>query len=102
MPRWLAQLRLILRSVFRRTLVDRELDEEFQDHLQREIEAGLNGGLAPGEALYRARRAMGAIAKSKEECRDMRRLNISMTCFAISGMQCGIYAGVLALPRLPF
>ena len=75
MPRWFTLLRLILRSVFRRKLLDRELDEEFQDHLQREIEAGLGLGFPPEEAEYAARRTMGAIAKSKEECRDMRRVN---------------------------
>jgi hypothetical protein len=56
--------------------LDRELDEEFQDHLQREIEAGLGLGFPPEEAEYAARRTMGAIAKSKEECREMRRLNL--------------------------
>jgi len=74
-PRWLEQVRLILRSVFRRTLVDQELDEELQDHLQREIEGGMHRGLTPDEARYAAQRAMGPIAKSKEECRDMRRVN---------------------------
>ena len=75
MSRWLTQLRLTLRSVFNRERVDQELDEELQDHLQREIEEGLKSGLAPEEARYAALRAMGAIAKSKEESRDMRRVN---------------------------
>jgi predicted permease len=75
MPRWLTQIRLILRTIFRRTLVDRELDEELADHLQREIEAGLQAGLAEEEARHAALRVVGAITKSKEECRDMRRVN---------------------------
>jgi putative ABC transport system permease protein len=75
MSRWLTQLRLAFRSVFRRERVEQELDEELQDHLQREIEEGLKSGLTPEEARYAALRAMGAIAKSKEESRDMRRVN---------------------------
>jgi putative ABC transport system permease protein len=75
MSRWLTQLRLTFRSVFRRERVDRELDEELQYHLQRETDQALNAGLPPEEARYAARRAMGAIAKSKEESRDARRVN---------------------------
>jgi len=75
MSRWLTQLRFVFRSVFRREAVDQDLDEELQDHLQREIDEGLKAGLAPREARYAALRAMGAIAKSKEESRDMRRVN---------------------------
>ncbi|HYV61656.1 MAG TPA: permease prefix domain 1-containing protein, partial [Bryobacteraceae bacterium] len=75
MSRWLTQILLVVRSVSRRQLIDRELDEEFQDHLQREIDAELSRGVAPEEARYAALRAMGAIAKSKEESRDMRRVN---------------------------
>ena len=75
MSSWLAQFRLTLRSVFFRKRVDRELEEELQYHLERQIEEGLNTGLTPEEARYTAVRAMGTIAKSKEECRDMRRVN---------------------------
>src|SRR6266481_7627300 len=75
MSRWLTQLRLAFRSVFRRKRVDQELDEELQYHLQREIDEGLTTGLTPEEARYAALRTMGTIAKSKEESRDMRRVN---------------------------
>jgi len=75
MSRWLTQFRLALRSVFLRKRVDQELDEELQYHLERQIKEGLNMGLTPEEARYAASRAMGAIAKSKEECRDMRHVN---------------------------
>jgi macrolide transport system ATP-binding/permease protein len=75
MSRWLTQFRLALRSVFLRKRVDQELDEELQDHLERQIREGLNTGLTPEEARYAASRAMGGITKSKEECRDMRRVN---------------------------
>src|SRR5712692_2736206 len=75
MSRWLTQFRLGLRSVFLRKRVDQELDEELQYHLERQIREGLNTGLTPEEARYAASRAMGGIAKSKEECRDMRGVN---------------------------
>src|SRR5262245_40784143 len=72
MSRWLAQLRVALRSIFRRNRMEDELNEEMQFHLEREIAARLDAGLAPNEARDAALRAMGAIEKSKEECRDQR------------------------------
>jgi predicted permease len=75
MPRWFTQFRLTCRSIFRKKRVDQELDEELQYHLERQTAEGLNAGLAPEESRHAARRAMGAITKSKEECRDMRRVN---------------------------
>ena len=75
MWRWLAQFRLVLRSLIRRRRVDQELDEELRYHLEREIDEGLKSGLPLYEARYAALRVMGGIAKSKEECRDMRRVN---------------------------
>ena len=58
MPRWILQLRLILRTLSRRQRVDRELDEEIQDHLQREIDAQSSSGLPPEEARYAALRVL--------------------------------------------
>src|SRR5215469_9781602 len=75
MSRWLTKSRLFFRSIFRRNRVEDELDEEMQYHLQREIDEGLSSGLTPEEARYAALRAMGAMAKNKEECRDMRQVN---------------------------
>ena len=75
MSRWFAQHRLVFRSLFQRKRVDEELDEELQYHLERQIDEGLKTGLAPEEARYAALREMGAIVKSKEECRDVRRVN---------------------------
>jgi putative ABC transport system permease protein len=72
---FLEQLRLRLRSLFRRSLVEQELEEELQYHLDRQIEQGLEAGQSPEEARYSARRALGAIAQSKERCRDVRGLN---------------------------
>ena len=76
MPRWITQLRLILRSVFRKKQVDQELDEELQYHLGREIDEGLNRGLTPEAARSAAQRAMGALVMNKEECREMSHLTL--------------------------
>src|SRR5262245_9279979 len=75
MSRALTQLRLRLRSLFRRTQLEQELDEELQYHLQRQIDVGLANGLTPEEARCTAVRELGGITQHKEECRDMRRLN---------------------------
>jgi putative ABC transport system permease protein len=72
MMRWLTQLRLRFRSLFLAAQVEQELDEELRYHLERQIEEGMAAGLDPETARYAAMRAMGAPARSKEECRDMR------------------------------
>ena len=72
MLRWLTGLRVALRSLVRRRRLDDELDEEMQYHLDRQIDEGVKAGLTPDEARYAALRAMGPVAKSKEESRDLR------------------------------
>lgn len=75
MSRFLTTFRLRLRSVFRKTQLDRELDEELQYHLERQIAEGLADGLVQEEARQAAFRAIGAVTQNKEECRTMRRVN---------------------------
>jgi predicted permease len=70
--RWLAKFRLRVRSLLLRTRVERELHEELRYHLEREIEEDLAAGLPPDDARLAARRSLGAVAQSMEECRDMR------------------------------
>ena len=72
MLRWLSGLRVALTSLVRRRRLDDELDEEMQYHLDRQIDEGVKAGLTPDEARYAALRAMGPVAKSKEESRDLR------------------------------
>jgi len=88
MLRWFSALRVALRSLIRRQRVEQELNEEIQYHLEEQIDEGLKAGLTPDEARYAALRAMGAIEKSKEECRDLRRANLAAECLADLG-----YAG---------
>jgi putative ABC transport system permease protein len=72
MFRRLTWIRIAFRSLIRRKRVNEELDTELQDHLDREIEEGIKAGLSPEEARFAAMRVMGAITKSKDECRDAR------------------------------
>src|SRR5918996_2725631 len=75
MFRWLSSVRVALRSILRPAREEQELQEELHYHLQRQIDEGLRAGLSPDDARYAAMRAMGAIEKSKEECRDLRSTN---------------------------
>src|SRR6266849_990596 len=74
--RWADKLLLRLRSLFRRHEIEQELDAELRFHLEQQIEENLTAGLTPEEARYTARRSIGGLAQIKEECRDMRRINM--------------------------
>jgi len=68
--RWLARLRKIFQSLFRRRQIERDLDAELQYHLEQEMESGIEAGLSPEEAQLAARRLVGSVPLYKEECRD--------------------------------
>ncbi len=72
---WLYTIPLRLRSLFRRSQMERELEEELQLHLEQKIQQGIAMGKTPDEARYDALRAMEGIAQLKEECRDARRVH---------------------------
>ena len=74
--RLLSILRLRLRSLLSRRKVEQELAEELRYHLERQIEEGMAAGMNAEEARYAAIRSIRDIQQRKEECRDMRRLNI--------------------------
>lgn len=61
-----------LRSVFRRSQVERELDEEHRFHLEMETEKHIRAGLDPAEARRRARLAFGGVERFQEEVRQAR------------------------------
>jgi hypothetical protein len=67
---------LRFRSLFRRNQTEQDLEDEFRDHLERRIEADVANGMSPEEARYAALRAFAGIDQRKEECRDMRRVNV--------------------------
>src|SRR5713226_229413 len=73
--RWVDKLALRLRSLFRRPVVDRELDAELHFHVEQQIAENLAAGMPREEARFAALRAIGGLAQIKEECRGMRRMN---------------------------
>jgi predicted permease len=73
---WFYTVPLRLRSLFRRSQVEEELDEEIRYHIDRQIEELIAKGMTPEEARYAAMRAMGGVEQLKEECRDMRRVRL--------------------------
>lgn len=75
-------LRMRLRSLFRGARLDAELDEEFQNHLAHLIERATIAGMTPTAARQAALRAMGGLTQRREECRDMRRVNLVGDAFA--------------------
>jgi putative ABC transport system permease protein len=72
---WLYTVPLRLRSLFRRSQVERELDEELQYHLERQIEEYTARGMRLSEARTQALRALGGVERRKDEMRDTRGLN---------------------------
>jgi len=64
------------RSLFSRARVEQELDEELQYHLSREIEEYAAAGMSPADARRAALRAIAGLEQRREECRDMRGLNL--------------------------
>jgi hypothetical protein len=72
---WLFTIPLRLRSLFRWTQADRELDDELRDHLARKTEEYVAQGMTREEAHRRARLDLEGIEQTKEKCRDARRAN---------------------------
>src|SRR5260370_3377778 len=68
--------RLRLRSLFSRANVEQELDEELSYHLERQIEEYIATGMSPANARLAALRSISGLEQRKEECRDMRGLNL--------------------------
>jgi len=73
---WVYEIPLRLRSLFRRSRVEQELDEELQFHLDRKTEEYLAQGLTPAQARKAAVRAMDGLTQCKEECRESRGLTL--------------------------
>jgi predicted permease len=68
----MSQWKSILRFLFRRPDVERELDAELQYHVDRQTELNLQRGMSPAEARRQARLSIGGIEPLKDECRDSR------------------------------
>src|ERR1700674_1749357 len=67
------------RSLFRKNVVESELDQELRFHLERQVAESLAAGMTPEEARRAAMREFGGVEQVKEECRDERRVNFFET-----------------------
>lgn len=65
-----------LRSIFRQSRADADLQSEIELHLEQLVKEARASGMSDAEARGMARRQFGAVEKTKEECRDMRRVNL--------------------------
>jgi predicted permease len=65
-------LRIRLRALFRRSVVETELNEELRFHFEHEVEKYERSGLPHEEAVRRARLAFGGHEQVKEDCREAR------------------------------
>ena len=74
--RLIGMFRLKLRSLFRRTAVEQELDEELRYHVERQVEENAAAGMSREEARHAALRSIEGLEQRKEECRDMRGLSV--------------------------
>ena len=77
--RWHQKLILRIRSLFRKSAVDSELDSELQFHIDMQTRRNIAKGMLADEARYAARRLFGPVDQMKEECRDERRVNLIET-----------------------
>ena len=68
-----------LRSLFRRNVVEAELDAELRDHLEKEIDRYVAAGMPRSEAARRARLALGGLEQITEQCRDARGISFLET-----------------------
>ena len=73
---WLKELAHSLSSIIRRSHKEQELSEELQFHLERQIDQNLALGMSSEDARYAALRLFGGVQQIKEECRDMRHVNL--------------------------
>jgi putative ABC transport system permease protein len=76
MFRHLYKLPLRFRSLFKRGRVEGELSDELRFHLEKLAEENVAKGMTSSEARYAALRELGGIDQIKEECRDMRGINL--------------------------
>src|SRR5262245_56457816 len=74
--RWLYTIPLRVRSLFRRSRVEQDLDDELRYHIDQQAAAFAAQGMPADEARARAARAFGGVEQRKEECRDTRGMSL--------------------------
>jgi putative ABC transport system permease protein len=68
----MSRLNSILRFLFRREQVERDIDQELRYHVDRQTEVNTARGMNPEEARRQAILSVGAIGPLKDECREAR------------------------------
>jgi putative ABC transport system permease protein len=68
----LSDVRYRIRALFRRAETERDLDDELRFHLEHQAARYMSDGVAPGEAMRRARITLGGVDQVKEQSRDVR------------------------------
>jgi predicted permease len=63
------------RSLFHRSKSETDLQREVEMHIEQLIREYMDAGMTESEARLSARRQFGSIQATKEQCRDMRRIN---------------------------
>jgi hypothetical protein len=61
-----------IRSLFRRTAVENELDQELRFHLEQQVEKHVRAGLTREQAMRQTRLEFGGLGQVKEDCRESR------------------------------
>ena len=76
---WIYTLPMKLHSLLRQSQLDQELDDELRCHLECKTEENVAKGMSEQEARRAALMAMDGVERTKEECRDARRINFLQT-----------------------
>jgi putative ABC transport system permease protein len=71
----LSKLWTLIRTLFRKSEMERELDEELRHHIEQQSELNIRLGMSPQEARIAARKVFGGVEQSKEWSRDARGVN---------------------------
>jgi putative ABC transport system permease protein len=66
-------------GLLRRRRLDAELDEEIRHHLEALFDEHRSRGLSPEDARHAAERDLGGVLRTREACRDARRLPVVET-----------------------
>jgi predicted permease len=72
----LSDLYIRLRSLFRRSKIEEELDDELRFHQEHQVEKYMRIGMSKEEALRRVQLDFGGLAQIKEDCRDARGISL--------------------------
>src|SRR5580658_3809426 len=61
-----------LRSLFRRSTVNSEIDDELRFHIEQQVEKHVRTGMTREEAERQTRLQFGGLSQVKEDCRESR------------------------------